>query len=91
MGSSCPAKRFVNPEFKGRKLFGTVLQWAITHTRGRGLKNIRMDTWASNKTIREYYQGFGFVFVEDFTTPDSGELPLHNRNLTLSLLEYNIN
>lgn len=77
----------VNPAFKGQKLFGTILEWCIGHCQSMGLRNIRMDTWAANPTIINYYQGFGFRFVENFTTPDSEELPVHNRNLALTLLE----
>ena len=36
----------VNPEFKGQKLFGTILDWVIEHSKQKGLKSIRMDTWA---------------------------------------------
>jgi ribosomal protein S18 acetylase RimI-like enzyme len=78
----------VNPELKGQKLFGKILDWAIAHSKKKGLTHIRMDTWAANPTIIEYYKSFGFVVVENYTTPDSTELPLHNRNLALTLLEY---
>ena len=80
----------VNPEFKGQKLFGAILNWAINHCKLKGLKHIRMDTWAVNPTIIEYYKSFGFVFVENYRTPDTTELPVHNRNLALTLLEYRI-
>lgn len=80
----------VNPTFKGQRLFGTILNWAIEHCRQNGLSNVRMDTWAANPTIINYYKGFGFKFVENYTTPDSIELPVHNRNLALTLLEYQI-
>lgn len=80
----------VNPEFKGQKLFGTIVNWCINHCRAKGLQYIRMDTWATNPTIISYYKGFGFRFVENFTTPNSPELPVHNRNLALTLLEYEI-
>jgi ribosomal protein S18 acetylase RimI-like enzyme len=78
----------VNPAFKGQRLFGRVLDWCKHHMRQRGLTSIRMDTWAANATIIQYYQSFGFERVEDFTTPDTTDLPLHNRNLPLTLLEY---
>ena len=77
----------VNPEFKGQKLFGVIVDWAIKHSKREGLRNIRMDTWAANPTIINYYKIFGFKVVENYTTPDSEELPLHNRNLELTLLE----
>jgi ribosomal protein S18 acetylase RimI-like enzyme len=80
----------VNPEFKGQKLFGAILEWVIQHSKHKGLSSIRMDTWAANPTIIEYYKSFGFIFIENYTTPDSEELPVHNRNLALTLLEYKL-
>ncbi len=80
----------VNPAFKGQRLFGTILEWAIEHSKQKKLSSIRMDTWAANPTIIEYYKSFGFEFIENFTTPDSEELPIHNRNLALTLLEYKL-
>ena len=78
----------VNPDFKGQRLFGAILQWAVDTAEIRGLKFVRMDTWASNKNIVEYYVGFGFQIVGNITTPDTEALPVHNRNLALTLLEY---
>ena len=80
----------VNPEFKGQKLFGTILDWVITHSKQKRLSSIRMDTWAANPTIIDYYKSFGFAFIENYTTPESEELPVHNRNLALTLLEYKL-
>jgi GNAT superfamily N-acetyltransferase len=80
----------VNPEFKGQKLFGTIHEWAINLARQRELKKIRLDTWAANPGLINYYMGFGFTFVENYTTPNVAELPVHNRNLPLTLLEYHI-
>ncbi len=78
----------INPEFKGQKLFGLIVQWAIEHIKNKGLSSIRMDTWAANQTIIHYYESFGFEVIETYTTPNSSELPVHNRNLALTLLEY---
>ena len=80
----------VNPAFKGKKLFGNVLAWSIDHAREKGLASVRMDTWASNPVIINYYMGFGFRFIENYTTPDTDELPVHNRKLALTLLEYSL-
>src|SRR6478752_1211255 len=80
----------VNPDFKGQKLFGSVLEWVIGHSKQKGIHTIRMDTWAANPTIIEYYKSFGFTVIENYTTPDSEELPVHNRNLALTLLEYQL-
>ena len=80
----------VNPKFKGQRLFGVILEWAISHAKNKGIKFIRMDTWANDRNIIDYYKGFGFYFIEDFNTPDIPELPVHNRNIPLALLEYNL-
>jgi ribosomal protein S18 acetylase RimI-like enzyme len=77
----------VNPEFKGQKLFGAIVDWAIQHIKEKGLKSIRMDTWAANANIIDYYKSFGFRVVENYTTPDTEELPVHNRKLALTLME----
>ena len=42
----------VNPQLKGQKLFGKILQWAINHSKQKGLTSIRMDTWAANPNSR---------------------------------------
>jgi ribosomal protein S18 acetylase RimI-like enzyme len=78
----------INPSFKGQRLFGTVLDWSKGHIKNKNLKTIRMDTWASNPTIINYYKTFGFEVIENFTTPNTIALPAHNRNLALTLLEY---
>ena len=55
----------VNPEFKGQKLFGKILDWAIVHAKQKGVNRVRMDTWATNSVIIDYYKSFGFTFVEE--------------------------
>jgi ribosomal protein S18 acetylase RimI-like enzyme len=81
----------VNPDFKGQSLFRLIVDWALEHIHQKGLKSVRMDTWAANKNIIEYYKKFGFAVVEHYTTPDTQELPVHNRNLALTLMEYRHN
>jgi ribosomal protein S18 acetylase RimI-like enzyme len=78
----------VNPAYKGRRLFGLILEWSVEHAKQKGLSCVRMDTWANNATIIDYYRSFGFTLIENYTTPDSPQLPVHNRNLALTLLEY---
>lgn len=80
----------VNPSFKGQRLLALIVDWAIEHAKQRRLNFIRMDTWAENVSLVNYYKGFGFSFVENFTTPDSPELPSQNRNLLLALLEIKL-
>jgi ribosomal protein S18 acetylase RimI-like enzyme len=77
----------VNPNFKGQKQFQNVLNWAKNFARQNNLKFVRMDTWADNHKIIEYYKSFGFVFIENCKTTNATELPVQNRNLDVALLE----
>lgn len=77
----------VNPAFKGQKLFGRLLRWITDHARSKGLSTVRMDTWDNNPTLTDYYGTFGFRLIERLTLPDVPELPVHNRNLPVVLLE----
>ncbi|MEO6978357.1 MAG: GNAT family N-acetyltransferase [Mucilaginibacter sp.] len=80
----------VNPAFKGQKMFEKVLSWITTFAKEKELKYIRMDTWTANPQIIEYYQGYGFVFLENYTTPNTRDLPEQHRNLTVALLEFKL-
>jgi ribosomal protein S18 acetylase RimI-like enzyme len=81
----------VNPNFRGQKQFEKVLNWAKQFVRHNSLRFIRMDTWADNEKIIDYYKSFGFMFIENYKTSDSLELPIQNRNLSVALLEIDIN
>ena len=80
----------VNPEFRGLKLFGKVLNWAIKDAKNKNRKYLRLDTWGDNPKMIAYYQSFGFRFVENYATGDNPELPIPHRNLFMALLEYKI-
>jgi ribosomal protein S18 acetylase RimI-like enzyme len=80
----------VNPKFKGQKQFDKILNWIKIFAAEKGLKYIRMDTWADNPNIIEYYKSFGFSHIEDYTTPNINELPEQHRNLKVALLEFKL-
>ena len=80
----------VNPKFKGQKQFKNVLNWAKQFARQNNLKFIRMDTWADNEKIIDYYKSFGFEFIENYRTTNVLELPIQNRNLNVALLEMKL-
>ncbi len=77
----------VNPAFKGQRQFEKVLHWAIQYAHSNHLKFVRMDTWADNEKIIDYYKSYGFVHIGNHQTPDDPRLPLQNRNLNVALLE----
>lgn len=78
----------VNPKYKGYKQFEKILNWSIDFAKQEKIRFIRMDTWAHNSNILDYYKNYGFKFLENFTTSDSSELAIQNRNLEVALLEY---
>ncbi len=78
----------VNPAYKGQKHVEKILNWTIALARQKKMSFIRMDTWAENPNIIEYYKSFGFQYLGDIRTPDSQELAVQQRNLNLALLEY---
>lgn len=81
----------LNRKFAGKKMFNKVLEWAIQFAKDKKLSYIRMDTWAENEKIIEYYKSYGFKFIEDYTTPGTEDLPLQHRNLHVALLEKRLN
>lgn len=80
----------LNREFQGKKIFRTVLYWAIEQARKHNLKFVRMDTWATNTKLINYYQSYGFRFIENYKTADTTDLPIQHRNLNVALLEFDI-
>lgn len=80
----------VHPAHKGQKQFQHVLDWATTFARQHHLKFVRMDTWAENRQLIDYYLSFGFLFIENYKTTDAAELPFQNRNLEVALLELKL-
>ncbi len=80
----------VNPKHKGQKQFEKILNWAIDHAKKNNFKYLRMDTWADNPNIADYYKSFGFKFLENYTTPNALELPIQKRNIALALLEFSL-
>ncbi|NNE25660.1 MAG: GNAT family N-acetyltransferase [Saprospiraceae bacterium] len=79
-----------HPDHKGHRLFETVLRWTISLCRAKNITRIRMDTWAENITLIEYYKTFGFYFVEYFQNPDDETMPIQQRGNKVILLEYKI-
>jgi ribosomal protein S18 acetylase RimI-like enzyme len=80
----------VHPNFKGQRQFEKVLNWAKHFALEKNLKFVRMDTWADNEKIIDYYKSFGFEFIEYYKTTDAPELPIQNRDLNVALLEMSI-
>lgn len=80
----------VNPLFKGQQQLAKILHWVRDLASEQNLKYIRMDTWADNQNIIDYYKSFGFKHIENYTTPNTPQLPEQHRDLKVALLEMKL-
>lgn len=80
----------VNSNFKGQRQFEKVLNWAMQFAQHNNLEFIRMDSWADNENLINYYKSFGFKLIENYKTTNAQELPIQNRNLNVALLEIKL-
>lgn len=69
------------------RLFPRILDWACGFAREKKLQRLRMDTWAENRKLIDYYKSCGFREAGEHTTPDTPSLPVQHRNLHVVLLE----
>lgn len=80
----------LNRDFAGIRIMPTILDWAAMTAMFHSRRYIRMDTWADNAKLINYYKEHGFIHIEDFTTGDTAELPVQHRNLHIALLEKDL-
>jgi len=73
--------------FTGGGLVAAVIRWARAHRRAIGRRGLRMDTWAENQTLVEFYGRFGFELVGHVTPDADPRLPPHYYGTKLALLE----
>jgi predicted GNAT family N-acyltransferase len=80
----------VNPALRGDHFAGQVLAWACGYAVGMERKFVRMDTWAANQRLVDYYVKCGFKLIGCKTLRDvSGLLP-HYRGQELALFENEV-
>jgi hypothetical protein len=80
----------LNRALKGARIFELVLSWSLEYALANKRKFVRMDTWADNAKLINYYKTYGFRFVENYTTADTTDLPVQHRNLKVALLELEV-
>lgn len=71
----------------GRGIMGAVLDWAWAECRRLGRAGLRIDTWASNKALIDFYGRQGFRFVEVRHIGVEPRLAPHYQGIELALLE----
>ncbi len=75
--AACPAGGLVD----------AVLAWAIERCRTLGRAGLRMDTWAGNAALIEFYGRRGFRLVEERRLGADPRLPPHYHGNAFALLE----
>ncbi len=91
---ACPSiyihRIVTNPKFRGQALVRDIVDWAKEFCKANEKKFLRMDTWADNPKLIEYYAGFGFNYV-GVSRPENLEgLPKHYSGNPLALFEIEI-
>lgn len=79
-----------HPEHKGNRQFAKILKWAKEMAKSKGLDYVRMDTWADNEQLINYYLSYGFKFVKHVQTDDSDQWKVQYQNLNLVLMEMEV-
>ena len=77
-----------HPLFMGKiNLMDALIQWGKSHALNNNLQYLRLDTWANNKPLCQYYQRTGFTNVGQTFINQPPELPPHYLNIPLMLFE----
>ncbi|MFC3560896.1 GNAT family N-acetyltransferase [Pedobacter jamesrossensis] len=79
-----------NPEFRGYSFVKEIIKWAKAFAPSKGIKYIRMDTWADNEKLLEYYTSCGFEYVGVIKMEETEGLPKHYEGISLSLFEIKL-
>lgn len=80
----------VNPSRKGSNLARSVLAWSREYASSLGRKFVRMDTWADNQRLVDYYVDCGFHHIGDRQLGDVPRLPAHYSNIRLALFQNTV-
>ena len=79
-----------NPKFRGQAFVREIVDWAKIFCKANGKKFLRMDTWADNPKLIEYYTGCGFNYVGESRPENLEGLPKHYSGNPLALFEIEI-
>ena len=77
-------------KFRGFAFVKEIIKWAKAFSLNNGIKFIRMDTWADNEKLLEYYTGCGFNYVGVAVMEKTEGLPKHYEGISLSLFEIEV-
>lgn len=73
--------------YPGRGIMGPILEWAWAECRRLGRAGLRIDTWASNQALIDFYERQGFHLIGVRRIGIEPRLPPHYQGEELALLE----
>ena len=79
-----------NPEFRGQNLVGHIVEWAKKYALRNEKRFIRLDTVGENPGLINYYTKCGFDFLGLLKLQNTGGLPAHYDNATVSLFQFEL-
>jgi len=79
-----------HPDFRGYGFVKEIINWARRFASSNHLKFIRMDTWADNDKLLDYYTSCGFDFAGTVTMKSTEGLPKHYEGISLNLFEIKV-
>ena len=79
-----------NPAYRGHNLVMAIVDWAKNYAKENKKKFIRLDTVGENKGLINHYQQCGFNFLGLFKLKNTGGLPAHYHNASVSLFEISV-
>jgi Acetyltransferases len=74
-------------QYRGQQLTRKIIDWAIVMAQQLHKKFVRVDTWAQNKQLTNYYQRLGFQWVGRRKLPPQSHLPKHYNNIEVNLFQ----
>lgn len=77
-------------DFRGFSFVKEIVKWAKIYAVENALQFIRMDTWADNEKLLQYYTACGFEYVGVVTMAKTDGLPKHYEGISLSLFEVKV-
>ncbi|MDQ7949105.1 MAG: GNAT family N-acetyltransferase [Pedobacter sp.] len=79
-----------HPSYRGLGFVGHITDWAIGYAKQHALQFVRLDTWADNEKLNQYYQRFGFQPAGNILITANSGLPKHYEGIELSLFEIGV-
>jgi hypothetical protein len=79
-----------NIDFKGMKFMNLILQWSLAKARVMKQESVRMDTWAANEKLVNYYISCGFNLIGYKKLGSNPKLLKHYRNTRVALFENKV-